>query len=536
MSKEIYNQFYKKYGANVHTSPERFFEISKLCRGRVLDIGCGTGDLADFYKGHYYGIDISNVAIDLARKFKRPNAGFGIIDATLPDKPHDWGFDTIVMAEFLEHIKDDKIVFKNIEKWAKPRGRLIITVPNGDRVPDPNHFREFTVPELRKRFSQIGKVQFHNWSGFEKRILMTVDLGQKNENLLSMVMIAKDEEKGIEDAVLSCIEFTDNIVISIDTKSKDKTLELAKRYADVLKQHEWKDDFATARNFAQEGVNTKWTLVLDGHEYVKKCEGLDEMLKLDLDGLFVQVEMDTNDIFYTNRIHRSHLRWKHAIHNAIATPKNKKYKEFRVKHNRREGQDKKATQERWEQRAEMMPRLLKKEIKKDKKNARAIFYLARWYLGRKKLKKAIRYYRKYLKFKGPKGERWYVCWEASVAANGLEKHLLALKFLQQAEKEVPNRWETARHIGLTYMFFEHWQKAIEFLTDSFKINTGDFAFMPEKKDKAGTWDLIGFCWFQQKQYIKAKISWEESIKKDKDKARIKLNKKRIELIDRGLTF
>ena len=184
----------------------------------------------------------------------------------------------------------------------------------------------------------------------------------------------------------------------------------------------------------------------------------------------------------------------------------------------------------------MMPRLLKKAIKENKKNARAVFYLARWYLGEKKLRKAIRYYKKYLKLTGPKGERWFVCWEAAVASNSLGKHLKALKFLRQAEVEVPNRWETSRHIGLTYMFFEQWGKAINFLTDSFKINTGDFAFMPEKLDKAGTWDLIGFCWFQLKQYTKAKISWEESIENDEDKERVKLNKKRIELIDRKLTF
>jgi len=536
MSKETYNQFYKKYGANIHLDPERFLAISKLCQGKVLDIGCGTGDLADFYKGEYVGWDISNIAIKLAQKIKRPNATFQIADVTLPFDIDDYPFDTIVMAELLEHIKDDYQIFKNIERFAKGNARLIISVPNGDRVPDPNHLREFTVPELRKRFSPYGKVKFHRWSGFEQRILMTIDLGQKNENLLSVAMMVKDEEMGLEEAVLSCIEFTDNIVIAVDNKSQDKTLETAKRYADTLKHFDWIDDFAAIRNLVQEEIKTKWTLALDGHEYVKKCEGLEEMLKLDFDGLFVQVEMDTEDVFYTNRIYRSHLRWKNAIHNAISTKRNKKYKEFRIKHNRREGQSKEATQERWEQRAEMMPRLLKKEIKKNRKNARPIFYLARWYLGRKKLRKAIKYYKKYLKLQGPKGERWYVCWEASVAANGLEKHLLALKFLRKAEQEVPNRWETARHIGLTYMFFEQWEKAIIFLTDSFKINTGDFAFMPEQKDNAETWDLIGFCWFQQKQYTKAKISWEESIKNDKDEARIKLNKKRIELIDRNLTF
>jgi len=44
MTKEIYNKFYKKHGAGVHSDAVRFREIAKLCEGRVLDIACGTGD------------------------------------------------------------------------------------------------------------------------------------------------------------------------------------------------------------------------------------------------------------------------------------------------------------------------------------------------------------------------------------------------------------------------------------------------------------------------------------------------------------
>jgi glycosyltransferase involved in cell wall biosynthesis len=68
--------------------------------------------------------------------------------------------------------------------------------------------------------------------------MMTCDLGEKNEDLLSLVMIAKDEEKGIENAILSCIEYVDNIVIAVDSRSTDKTLELANLYADTVKTFE----------------------------------------------------------------------------------------------------------------------------------------------------------------------------------------------------------------------------------------------------------------------------------------------------------
>ncbi len=536
MTKEIYDKFYKIHGASIHTDPERFLAIANLCKGHVLDLACGTGDLADFYKGAYVGMDISPEAIDLARDKGLENTSFIAVDVTKQSIGDGHGFDTIVMGQFLEHIKNDEKLFNNIARVSKPNARIIITVPNGDRVPDPNHVREFTVPELRKRFSSLGKVKFHDWPGFKKRILMTIDLGQENEKRISLVQIIKNEERGLEDAILSCIDFVDNIVISIDSKSEDKSEKIAKRYADILKHHTWEDDFAKTRNFAQEGVDTKWILCIDGHEYVEKHDGLDEALKQDVDGLMVKINMEATDAFYTNRIYRNYCKWEFAIHNAISTPKIAKYKGLTIKHNILKGQSKNSRRIRTEQRSEMMPRRLKEEYKKDKNNLRVIFYLARWHFTQREPKKALKLYKKYLRKGTIKGEIWYCCWEAAVCANALGKHRLALKFLRKANGVVPNRWEISKQMGLTYICFEHWQMAINFLVDSFKVNQGDFSHYPEKKNEAETWDQIGFCFFQQKQYNKAKISWEQSIKNDKDKIRIRLNKQRIEFIDRGINF
>jgi len=534
MTKEIYNDFYKRHGITTHGSIDRFQAIADLCKSKVLDVGCGTGDLSDFYKGDYFGIDISSVAINMAKKTRRADANFLALDVTKSVSDPLQNFDTIVMGEFLEHIKDDTEVFKNIQKWTRPNTRLIISVPNGDRVPDKNHLREFTVPELRARFSKLGLVKFHCWEGFEKRILMTVDLGQKKENTIALSMIIKNEAVGLEDAVLSCIEFVDHISIAVDNASEDKSNEIAKRYADIFKYYDWSDDFATARNYAQEEIKTKWILVIDGHELVEKYEGLEEALKADVDGLMVKVNMENSDAFYTNRIYKSHLKWIHPIHNLIPMKTSQKYKGLTIKHNLTKGQSKESRRIRTIQRDEMMLRRLKEELKKDKHSERAIFYIARWYFTKGQAKKAIPLFKKYLKKSAIKGEKWYCCWEASLCANALKKPLLALKFLRQANRCIPNRWEISKQMGLSYMNFEHWDKAIEYLTDSFKENQGDFSHYPEKKDIPETWDHIGFCFYQLGNYVRAKIAWERSIETDEECARMKLNKKRIELIDRNI--
>ena len=536
MAKEVYDELYTKHGANMHSDPARFLALAGLCKGRVLDIGCGTGDLADFYKEGYVGIDISSVGIEMAKQQTRLNSEFLVLNAEESVFDPAVCFDTIVMAEFLEHIKDDTKVFENIKRWAKVDARIIISVPNGDRIPDPDHKREFTVPQLRKRFSKLGKVRFHNFDGFEGRIMMTIDLEKKNEKNIALVMMCNNEELGLERAILSVIDFVDEIVIAVDSKSDDNTLEIAKRYADVVKELIWEDDFGKARNFTKEGVESKWILSLDGHEYVEGFEGIEEALNWNADGLLVKVQMEGGDSFYTNRIFLSKLSWKFAIHNAVKCENMKKFKGLVIIHDRTGGQAPSAIIKRRKQRDEMMERLLKKELKDKRKSARALFYLARWYLVQKKFKKAIRYYKKYLKGIGHVGEMWYCATQVSMLALCLNKPLLSLRYLRVAEKHVPNRWEISKLMGITYMSYEQWLPAITALVDSFKINTGDFAFYPMTRDDADTWDKIGYCWFQLKSFTKAKIAWEEAIKKDEDQERVKLNQRRIELIDKKLIF
>ena len=110
MTKEIYNDFYNKYGVGVHADQLRFRETAKLCRGSVLDIGCGTGDLADFYTGDYLGIDISDVAVDLATESRRKDAKFEVMNCQLVNPKEIRKFDTFVIAEVLEHINDDLVL------------------------------------------------------------------------------------------------------------------------------------------------------------------------------------------------------------------------------------------------------------------------------------------------------------------------------------------------------------------------------------------------------------------------------------------
>ena len=109
--KKYYDRFFANFGPDVHLDPVRFSKIAELCRGRVLDIGCGTGNLSDFYKGPYVGFDISEVAIKKAKTLRRKDAAFDAVDFTREIVQNSLKFDTFVMTEFLEHIDKREKLF-----------------------------------------------------------------------------------------------------------------------------------------------------------------------------------------------------------------------------------------------------------------------------------------------------------------------------------------------------------------------------------------------------------------------------------------
>ena len=529
-----YDKFYKKFPVNQHDMTElhnnRFANIAELCRGHVLDVACGTASLADYYFGPYTGFDISKVAIENAKEIRRKDAEFYVRDSLYPEYVGETKYDTIVVAEFLEHIENDDVLFANIKKWAKPDCRLIITCPNGPRVPDPTHVRELTIPQLRKKLSPLGKVKFYNWSGVAQQILCTVDFGQKNDNLVSLVMCVKDEEKGLEKAILSCIEFVDNIVISVDSKSSDSTGKIAALYADEWKTHVFADDFAKMRNEAHLSVKTPWILFLDGHEYVTKCENLEKFLGFDVDGLLVSVEMENNFIFHNPRFYKNGIQFKDKVHEQQQCKTTYFYPDFVIKHDRLSTQTDEAISFRAKQRDDMIPRIMGAQVKKDKKNIRALFHLAVFWQGRKQWEKALSCYRQYLKYSKNTQERWFVLFNVCMCRQILGHKFRAYLTANLCEKEMSGRWEIQKLKGMMFFEKKEYEKALELLNSSFHDNPMATLYRPMAREDSNTWNLIGECFFNLYNFDKANIAFDRASMLAKDEKQKEFFKQRSELM------
>ena len=91
--------------------------------------------------------------------------------------------------------------------------------------------------------------------------------------LLSIGMIVKNKIRSIEKCLQALRPLRDaypcELVIA-DTGSTDGTREVAERYADILFDFPWIDDFAAARNAVMDHCSGQWFLTVDADEYLDK--------------------------------------------------------------------------------------------------------------------------------------------------------------------------------------------------------------------------------------------------------------------------
>lgn len=129
---------------------------SDMVKGRLLDIGCGVGDFLLQVKKlgwEVMGIEPSNQAANIAQS----RLGFAPLKPTDYEKLLDQSFDVITMWHVLEHVDDLKSQTKELNRLLRPRGRLVIALPNYQSF-DCQYYNDkwaaWDVPRHLNHFSQ----------------------------------------------------------------------------------------------------------------------------------------------------------------------------------------------------------------------------------------------------------------------------------------------------------------------------------------------------------------------------------------------
>ncbi len=203
------------------THRSRFKLLSHLIEGqKLLEIGCGNGDLSVEIARlgfEVVGIDVSEPgirqAVELSKKESLDaKAQFMVMDATSLEFP-DNSFDTVLIAEVLEHVRDSRKLMEEAVRIVRNGGRIIVSVPNGLLVPFPGHLRVFFKDTLTTELSQYAEeIQWHElpsqkWlvcSFFVKKPHLDVTDGP----LVDIMMPTYNGKKYIENAIKSVISQT----------------------------------------------------------------------------------------------------------------------------------------------------------------------------------------------------------------------------------------------------------------------------------------------------------------------------------------
>jgi len=218
---------------------------------------------------------------------------------------------------------------------------------------------------------------------------------------LSVCMIVKNEEKSLA-RCLNCVrKFADQIVV-VDTGSTDKTIEIARKFTDIVPTYLWCDNFSHARNFSFSFATCDYIMWLDADDFIddENCKKIIEFKKTADSGpppdcvmaKYIVRPAPNEFYYYRERILRRvcGFVWTEPVHEVIIPRGRVIYIDLEILH-------KKLRPTPSNRNLNIYKNLIKsgKEL-----TPRAKYYYARELLYHKKIHKAIRVFDEFLRENG----------------------------------------------------------------------------------------------------------------------------------------
>ena len=212
----------------------------------------------------------------------------------------------------------------------------------------------------------------------------------KQEILISLCMIVKNEEHCIYRCLNSVKDFADEIII-VDTGSTDNTKNIACQFTEKIYDFKWVNDFSKARNFAFSKANGRYLFWLDADDYISednflKLKDLKKNLDHSIDVYMLKYEIafdkagNSTFTYYRERLLKNDgsFCFLGAVHEAVVPHGKIEYLDISIKHLKDRAPDPKRNLKIYE------------ELKKYRfLDERELYYYGRELFYNKKYKQAI---------------------------------------------------------------------------------------------------------------------------------------------------
>lgn len=140
--------------------------------GRVLDVGCGTGFLAERLARRGFwgvGVDLSPDSVDIANERLREIGLDGALRAEVGSAydPPGGTFDLITLTDVLEHLEDPRACLAALRGRLAPGGLLVVSTPNRRSLPGARRWLAERYPGLRIQLSLAPIDNWQTWTDLE---------------------------------------------------------------------------------------------------------------------------------------------------------------------------------------------------------------------------------------------------------------------------------------------------------------------------------------------------------------------------------
>jgi SAM-dependent methyltransferase len=145
----------------------RRFVTRYVKAGRLLDVGCATGEFLQEMRGRGWqvgGIELSAQAAAIAHEVYH----LEVFTGSIASFDASSAYDVVTLWDVLEHLASPRAGLKQIHQWLRPGGHVILSVPNLESWDArlfgrwwigwdaPRHFSLFSQPVLERLLDESG--------------------------------------------------------------------------------------------------------------------------------------------------------------------------------------------------------------------------------------------------------------------------------------------------------------------------------------------------------------------------------------------